>query len=442
MMAPRTRRWLAVILLVGAALRIGWCVYAAKPPAGVDARGNFSLHDPNFYMLFGEQFAHGHGYHLPDGTPSAYYPVGYAVALGGMFFVAEHTVGDHPIGAMAAFNVLCGVATVALVFAIGRRLRGDRLGLVAAAITAVYPNLVFHTAAPLTETFFNALVALTVLVALAPDVDTGRVPTRRLAALGGLLGLCILVRPVAMPLVGALFVAWMLAGAGWRRALGQSAAVAAVAVLVVAPWVVRNAVVMHSFTLSTSNGDNLCMSRRVGATGAFEFPNDRCFDGPFRDKKRPEYETEREAQTRRLAVEFVRDHPLEEVKLWCKRLYHAFEHDWDGLDAVQSYGDNAFISPGAERVLELSASTFFFVTLAGALAALPIIVRLRDARWWLVAMVLPATVVIPVIVTFGDPRFHVPALPDLALMTALVVDSLLARGATPASPPRGSPGTG
>ena len=52
---------------------------------------------------------------------------------------------------------MCGIAAVALVFAIGRRLGGDAVGLVAAAITALYPNLVYHTAAALTETVFSAV---------------------------------------------------------------------------------------------------------------------------------------------------------------------------------------------------------------------------------------------------------------------------------------------
>ena len=52
-MTSRTRIWLVVILVVAAAVRIAWSLYAARPPSQ-------SLHDPNFYLLYGEQIARGH----------------------------------------------------------------------------------------------------------------------------------------------------------------------------------------------------------------------------------------------------------------------------------------------------------------------------------------------------------------------------------------------
>src|SRR5437870_1572757 len=272
-MTSRTRVWLVAILAVAATVRIAWCIYAARPPSQ-------SLHDPNFYLLYGEQIARGHGYVVPFGQgPTAYYPVGYPIVLAIVNFVLIHTVGDHPIGAAAAVNVVGGVAAVVLVFAIGRRLANDAVGLVGAAITALYPNLVYHTAAALTETVFNAVFLLFVFLVVSAPWTQGQFERRRLVALGVLLGACILIRPVAAPLVGALFVTWLLAGFGWRRALLSAGAVLGVAVLVVSPWIARNVRVMHSVTLSTNTGDNLCMSRHVGASGTFDFNDNACFIG-------------------------------------------------------------------------------------------------------------------------------------------------------------------
>lgn len=427
MLPPRTRRWLAAILLVATVVRVGWCVYAARPPSSFDAEGRLSLHDPNFYLLYGAQFAHGNGYYLLDGTPSAYYPVGYPVALGFVFWITERTVGSHDIGAMAAFNIVCSVATVAVVFLIGRRLVNKAAGLAAAAVTALFPNLVFHTAAPLTESFYNLLLTSTVLVALQAPWAARRFERSRLVGLGLLIGVSILVRPVTVPIIAVLALAWIRFGFGWHRALTHAAAVSAVALVVVAPWLIRNVVVMDSLTLSTSTGDNLCMSRRAGSSGSFEFPNDRCFDGPFRDEKRPEFEVHREEHARRVALEFVREEPIEELKLWPKRVFRTFENDADGLAVVQSYGDNPFIDDRLYRTLELTANGYFFVTLGLSVVATPLLLRRREPAAFVVALLVPAVVIVPVIVTFGDPRFHVPALPFFALMSAATVAAAVDR---------------
>src|SRR5947208_1509202 len=82
------------------------------------------------------------------------------------------------------------VATVLFVFAIGLRLAGDAVGLVAAAIMAVYPNLVYHTAAPLTETLFNALLTVTILVIIRAPWAERRFGHARLAVIGLLIGAC------------------------------------------------------------------------------------------------------------------------------------------------------------------------------------------------------------------------------------------------------------
>ena len=189
----------------------------------------------------------------------------------------------------------------------------------AASAVALWPNLVFNSAVALTESLFILLLLGSVHAVIGGPLD-GTAPGRgRPWSAGVLLGAATLVRPVSVPFLAVFAVAWLVAGVGWRRALTWTAVVTVTVVATVAPWVVRNAVVMNSAVLSTNTGDNLCMSRRVGGTGAFEFPNDRCNAG-FDHLDRPEYETARDEHGRRLAIEFVREHPTEEVRLWFRRL--------------------------------------------------------------------------------------------------------------------------
>ena len=429
-LSPTDRRLLGAVLVVAALVRVVWCVAVARPPVG--------LHDPGLYRLFASQFASGNGYVLLDGSPTAYYPVGYPLLLGGAFLV---TPDSWQTGVVAAVNIACQVVSVALVFAITRRLVDGRTtpALVAAGAVALWPNLVFNSAVALTESLFIALLLGSVLAVIGGPWD-GSAPSRgRLVTSGVLLGAATLVRPVSLPFLLVYALAWLVAGAGWRRALTWTAIVTGTVVITVVPWVIRNAVVMDAAVLSTNTGDNLCMSRRVGGTGAFEFPNDRCNAG-FDHLPRPEYETARDDHGRTLAVEFIREHPGEEVRLWFRRLHEALRTDDDGIAAAESYGEDVFIGDRNRRVLRAVANAWYVIVGGVGLVGLCLLVSERRPAGLVVALAPPA-LLLSVVAFFGDPRFKVPALPFVAVGAGIVADRLLARRAASRrpTPPRGTP---
>jgi 4-amino-4-deoxy-L-arabinose transferase-like glycosyltransferase len=392
----RQRLALGGVLALALALRVAWCVVAAREPAG--------LHDPGFYRALAAQLADGDGYVLA-GEPTAYYPVGYPAVLAALFLVTDaHTT------AVAALNVAAGVGAVALAFALGRRIAGPTAGIAAAAVLATVPNLVLHTAVALSETVFVAAF----LGALVLLLD------RRLLLAGLVLGASILVRPVAVPVLPLLVLPWLAAGDGRRAALRQTAVVALAAIAVVVPWTVRNAIRMDAFVpISTNTGDNLCMSRQPGAHGGFLL-TDHCFGGPaVEGLDRPEYEIARDRQGRELAFEFVRDRPARELRLWLDRLGAAVRHDHDALDAAESYGDGAFLTDGERDALRRLADGHWYVLgplglgAAVAVAAHP---RLRRDEGLVLLVTSAVGLLLPIVLFFGDPRFKVPAVAVLAVL--------------------------
>jgi hypothetical protein len=102
------------------------------------------------------------------------------------------------------------------------------------------------------------------------DGDTpedGRTPSLRRAALAGmLLGLAVLVRSTAalLPLVIPL---WLLLRRPARESWRAAATMTAASVLVLAPWALRNAVVVHSFGLSTNGGYTIYQGANPHAKG-------------------------------------------------------------------------------------------------------------------------------------------------------------------------------
>jgi 4-amino-4-deoxy-L-arabinose transferase-like glycosyltransferase len=410
-------------VLGGVALRLGWSVYAVRTPQG--------LHDPGLYRALAASVADGHGYTYPLIGATAYYPPGYPVVLAPFVWVFEHSFlpgGDT--AAVVALNLLAGAATIVLTAAVARRLAGDRVAVAAAVLVAIWPNLVLHSAVALSETLFLPLVLAIVLVAVEafgsdpPIWDRGalnrRLDAPRLVGLGVLVAAASYVRPVALPIMGVLLVAGVARGVGWRRAIGGTAVVALVAVVGLLPWVLRNHQVVGAYTLSTNTGDNLCMSRQPGANGAFLF-TDYCAGDITADIPRGDYERIRDDAGRQKAIDFVRDHPLTELELWPQRLWHTVENDFDGLRAVESYGDDPFLPDGLRRALQLISDLWFVLVVLAAAIAVPRAWKADRVITVLVVGAIVATVVLPAIAFFGDPRFHVPAAPFLAVLAAVLL---------------------
>ena len=350
-------RWLGAILVLAAVLRIAWVLYASREPQG--------LHDPSLYFDYGKGIANGFGYALPDG-PTAYYPVGYPAVLAALYFVVRHTpIPDNLTLATGFFQVFLSVASVALVYYLGRRLFTPAVGLLAALWMALFPNLIFHTAAYLTETLFIFLVLSALAVLFSFRWQEERPGWARLFFFGLLLGFSALVRPISLLFLPLLPIAWLIAGFGWQRALGYSGAVLVITTAVIVPWTIRNAVQMDAFVIiSTNLGDNLCIGHHPNATGHFSLP-EYCFpEERYVGLDRPQYEVRRNNDNIRRALDFMLEYPVVELKLLPRKVYYLWRHDHDGLAAVESYGDDPFIGADLSLVIlpdNVPDDQFFFV---------------------------------------------------------------------------------
>ena len=428
--ASTSGRWLAAIVVVGVVLRLAWALYATRPPVG--------LHDPTFYTIFAESLASGDGYRLPDGQPTAYYPVGYPAALAAVYWIADHTpLPADRMGLVVALNLVAAAVSFVLIHRIGTRLFDRRVGLLAAAGLALMPNLVFHTALALTETLFNTIALAAVL--LVVETDWRRRPIPVLAGFGLLVGVAALVRPPSLLFLPVLVLAgWWASRWGWREALRSFAVPAVVALAVILPWSLRNADVMESPILLSSNvGDNLCIGHNPDANGAFQMPPS-CLAG-YEDLVRPEYEVVRDANGRKRALEFIREQPAEQLRLVPLRAFHTFRNDTDGLRAAESYGEDPFIADGLRTALGVLANVTFFATLALGLAAVVVLRGRRrgEREPGRVFVVLgAASLALTPLAFFGDVRFHVPVVPFLVLGAAALAVRVLDRRA--ARPPVGT----
>jgi hypothetical protein len=217
-------------------------------------------------------------------------------------------------------------------------------------------------------------------------------------------------------LIGAFAVAWLIARVSWRTTLVRTAALTGTCVVVLVPWIVRNEIVMGSPVLSTNTGDNLCMSRQPGATGGFLLS--AFCNGEIEGLHRPKLEIVKDDNGQHAAITFVKDHPATELRFWFSRLHLGYENDADGVRAAESYDTERFLPQWLRRTLYTGANVWFIAVSVVALVSLWWWLRGRNFGGWLLLGCAIAIGVIPILLFFGDARFHVPIDPLLAILAA------------------------
>ncbi len=296
----------AVLFVLALVLRVAWVLK-------VD-RDAFVLNDAAIYNAQGVSINQGLGFRPIYGGVSAQWPPGYGVVLAGVYFV----FGLHPVAGELT-NAVFGAVTVVLLVVLVERLFDRRTAWLAGAWLAVMPGPIMWTDVLVTETLFTLLfVLLFVLFAFGPRAPrTTAMSTRQLAgwliAVGVVIGVGANVRGEAVTW-GLLPVVYFWRAVPWRTLVRRVAAIGVVAVLVLTPWMIRNAVRMGALIPTGTNASHtLWAGHNPAATGGQTYPPDEYFD-QF-TQTTPERELESAAALRQDAIEYMVSHPLNELKL-------------------------------------------------------------------------------------------------------------------------------
>jgi 4-amino-4-deoxy-L-arabinose transferase-like glycosyltransferase len=157
------------------------------------------------------------------------------VVLTPLFLAAVYTVfGPSDAAARAAFALLAALSCLGT-YAVGAGLLGSRIGMLAAALAAIFPMFVVISVLPLSENLAIPLTAAVVLL-LQRTRETAR---WQIAALAGLVvGLAILNRLVMVVSIPAGVLFLLLLGPCTLRERFRSATLLIlVALATIAPWI-------------------------------------------------------------------------------------------------------------------------------------------------------------------------------------------------------------
>lgn len=418
----RTWLWMIGLAVLGLILRLAWVTYAARTPTG--------LYDPARYYGIADNIANGKGYveifrlgpdgQLAKGQASAYYPPGYPYFVGVIALaVKSGAVPGSVAMVVGVVQAFLGAISAGFLGVIARKVWSARAGVLAAGIMAVYPNLVMHTAAILSETLCIFLVLAALLLVVTAPPEPGR---KRLIQIGLVLGAAVMVRSVVLPIIPVIFFAWWIQTRGWRPALRQSAVVAVAVIAVMTPWTIRNAIRMHAFVpLGTNTGDNLCIGYEPHASGVYGAGEACKVEHVQMAGSHDEVLHNRE--TTQVALHYARRDVGRLPGLVWKRALGLFDRDDDAIRAVQSYADPGFIP--RQRVLTLRTvanSAWAVVGVGGALGLA--LLGWRGKRDGLLVVLAGLSTLVAPLATFADPRFKVTFVPFLCLGLAVLMAQL------------------
>jgi 4-amino-4-deoxy-L-arabinose transferase-like glycosyltransferase len=403
---------LAAIVVGGLAIRLAWILIARQHHEfGGDA---------GFYHLGANLLADGKGFISPyfpnEVRQAADHPPLYTLWL-----AIPSVFGLRSELAHLVWSTLLGGGTIALVGLTGREIGGARIGLIAAGIAAVYPNVWVPDGSLMAETVSMFTVALALLFAYRywHRPTWGRLVVVGAAAGAGALSrseLVLIVPLMVVPL--ALLVPGVARATRWRSIGAATLA----AVVVLTPWVAFNVSrfekpellsTQFGLTLSAANCDAVW---RGYHKSYFDI---RCSQR-IEPTLRPGLDvSEQDAAHREIALRYVRNHLDLVPGVVLARigaivgLYHPeFQMTIDG--AFEGRGMNA------ARAGAYSFYALALLSVAGAIA-----LRRRRTVPVFPLLVPPVMVLVTVVTIYASTRFRASAEVSLCLLTAVAIDAFV-----------------
>jgi 4-amino-4-deoxy-L-arabinose transferase-like glycosyltransferase len=282
------------------------------------------------YDMIAVNLSQGRGFSWPANQPDPTYasparPTSMRAPLYPAFLAAIYRVFGHDYLIVRLIQCVLGALLCVVVYGIGALWGMPRVGLVAAAITAVYPPFATHFSyygGPdrlTSEGLFMLLLAASAWGLLRLSRDVRHRPWAVTA--GVVLGLATLTRPVAL-LVPAVLVVWAFVAP--RRERGQwlraMAIVCAAFVVTLLPWTLRNYRVQHRFVpVTTVSGKAFWVGNNPWARGG-AVEGHQLFDRAAFNQGLVRSEVETFDAMKQEGLRFWREHPTQLPKLFFRKL--------------------------------------------------------------------------------------------------------------------------
>jgi 4-amino-4-deoxy-L-arabinose transferase-like glycosyltransferase len=403
-----------------------------------DRSGYRPINDAGSYLTLASYIAHTGDYSLrrtpgsgAGGTrgPSAYYAPGFPYFLAAVDLIDGHAVRrDGAIHPARVSQAVLGTITVALIGLVALELFGPLAGLIALILAAVYPVLIELSGVLVAENLLTTLVLGAVYAGLR--VRRARSPGFAYAWIAGagvLTGLATLTHQngilIVLPLIAAVWTARP------RFKLGSLAAPAlllASTALTIAPWTIRNAVVMHTFIpVSDETGITLVGTYNPASAANpvvpykwrifYAIPGERPLIRQESRLTEPQIGDKLQSQ----ALHYIAKHPFSPFVVAFHNTLRLLE-----LEGTFAWHASAAAQSIPTHTAGIGVISFWIVCLLALAGAFSRPVRTAPKWVWGVPVLLALSVVL---VNVETPRFRAPVDPFLILLASAGLAAVLGR---------------
>ena len=246
------RRWLIGIIIISVLLRVAAAIYLGNNVT--DMPGTF---DQISYNALAQRVITGHGFSFGQpwwpataaDAPTAHWSFLYTLYLAAVYGL----LGVVPLAARIIQAVIAGILMPLLLFRLVNRTFGPRIGLVAAAISAIYIYFFYYAASLMSETFF--ILGILWSFDIAIGIRYTQTPrTRQWILLGLAMLVTTLTRQTFLPIIGLIGLWLWYAAKGMRLKIIKGFSISIVILILgIVPWTIRNYRVFHQFVLLNTN---------------------------------------------------------------------------------------------------------------------------------------------------------------------------------------------
>ena len=373
------------------------------------------------YDLLAQRLANGEGYVDEFGDPSAFYAIGWP-----FFLSIVYRVFGYSLIAAQLINALLSVASVILTFAIARHWFENRTALIASLLVAINPTLILYSSIHATEPLFIFQILLLTWLLIRVFTNYNR---NELVLVGVLTGLAILVRPVAVCVPLGAFVAVYITNRHDHRAnLMKFAIIVGISAVIVAPWVIRNAVAVGATTLQTSSALVLWIGHNPQATGGWMPPPPLPGLDAVAKPGAGANSTEAEASSvyTSAAIDSILDNPSRILTLMPRKMFELWAGHRHAVTHSTRQSERSF--PDAVlKILPILTQAYLVALLVLVIAAYVI---KKSRIHWITGPGISLTGMLFFwnayhTLNYGSGRHHVPMEPFLAIMAASALSALL-----------------
>ena len=418
---PRYLAALALILLVGLAVR-AWSATNPVVDPGPDAAA---------YSAIAEHLFEEGRYGTPNQTSPSDWSPGLPLLVAGLYTV----IGTADETAARLMIAVLGTLMVLFTFLIGKRLGGVAAGLIAAALVATYPTFIENNGQLLSEPLAAFLLSGGLLAIL------WAAERRRLWAWvvpGLVFGALTLTRPEyqAITFAFALLVLWRVGrDVGLMRGVAAAAIVVLAASLVVAPWMVRNRIVLDKWVpVSTGGGKAMFVATYLPGLGR-QVPTKRELMRQYLGAEDP------------ITTQELRAQPMQPLLNRVAQKYPDLPRD-EALGRIGRENLQRYLTEQPLAYAKMSAMKFWNVWERGsspymrdaslvayhrsllllALGGLAVLAAASRTRWQALLLACPiAAISVLGTILLAVPRRQVPLIPVICVLAAVLVVWLVAR---------------